>query len=107
MCVCETGGREGAWREARGSPNMASEDAVEDLPGDQSSDSLVPLEQSDTESSVGYCNQHRPQHGRLFLSIPYRGPSVFCQLPCSLPVKTLQIICDFSFLCAAVSSPAV
>lgn len=74
---------------------MASEDALEDLPGDQSVESLVPTEQSDTESSVGDYDQHRPQHGRLFLSIHYRGPSLFCQLPCSLPVKTLQIICDF------------
>ena len=41
---------------------MASEDTLEELPGDQSIDSLVPTEQSDAESSVGNCGQKRPQH---------------------------------------------
>lgn len=55
---------------------MASEEAVEDLPGDQSGDSSVPTEQSDTESPVGDCDQLGPQHGRLSLSIHYRGPAL-------------------------------
>ena len=41
---------------------MASEDALEDLPGDQLVDSLVQTEQSDTESSVGNRGQSRPQY---------------------------------------------
>lgn len=45
---------------------MASEDVLEDLPGDQPFDSPVHTDQSDTESSVGNCGQRRPQHGRLF-----------------------------------------
>lgn len=51
VCVCEPG------IEARESPNMASEDVLEDLPGDQPLDSLVPTEQTDTESLVGNCSQ--------------------------------------------------
>lgn len=48
---------------------MASEDALEDLPGDQPVDSTVYTEQSDTESPVGNCGQSRLQHGRLLFSL--------------------------------------
>lgn len=70
MCGRGLEGRKGARSEARGRPNMASEDVLEDLPGDQPVDSPVHTEQSDTESSVGNCGQSRPQHGRLFFLFP-------------------------------------
>lgn len=71
LCACVrvqigTEGREGARSEARGRPNMASEDALEDLPGDQPVDSTVYTEQGDTESPVGNRGQGRPRHGCLF-----------------------------------------
>lgn len=71
---------------------MASEDALEDLPGDQPVDSTVYTEQGDTESPVGNRGQGRPRHGCLFVfAIHYRGPSLLCQLPRSLPLKTLVV----------------
>lgn len=96
---------------------MASEDTLEDLPGDQPVDSPVHTEQSDTESWVGKLwPQKALNMAALFffcLSIHYYGPSLFC-LPRSLPAKkdissptanhSLVLIlvrcCDFAALCA-------
>lgn len=52
MCVVrDSRGGRGPGSEARVRPKMTSEDALEDLPGDQLVES--PTEQIDTDSSVG------------------------------------------------------
>lgn len=90
---------------------MASEDVLEDLPGDQLVNSPVFNEQSDTESSVGNYEQSRPQHGCLFFSLSIHYYGLLCLLPRSLPVKTSlvreQITCEFSFVVPVVISPVV
>jgi len=59
-CWVSLWGRGGIGIEARRRPNMASEDGLEDLAGDQPVDSPVQTEQSDTESAVGICPHSRP-----------------------------------------------